>query len=162
MAHGEGSGKPLQYSCLENPMDSKAWWAAAYGVAQSWAWLKQLCMHACMHALEKEMAIHSVFLPKEFHGRSSLVSYSPRGLRESNTTEWLHFNFSLWINISRNVTNVYLTKNGIFFASVYEDSVQHFPSSRWKQLLLECSPVWLLTGRKQIKKNIANYVNYIS
>ena len=32
---GEGNGNPLQYSCLENPVDSGAWWAAVYGVAQS-------------------------------------------------------------------------------------------------------------------------------
>ena len=39
---GEGNGNPLQYSCLENPVDRGAWWAAVYGVAQSWAQLKQL------------------------------------------------------------------------------------------------------------------------
>ena len=33
---GEGSGKPLQYSCLENPKDTGAWWAIAHGVAKSW------------------------------------------------------------------------------------------------------------------------------
>ena len=33
---GEGNGKPLQYSCLENPMDRGAWWAAVHGVAKSW------------------------------------------------------------------------------------------------------------------------------
>ena len=33
---GEGNGNPLQYSCLENPRDEGAWWAAIYGVAQSW------------------------------------------------------------------------------------------------------------------------------
>ena len=33
---GEGNGTPLQYSCLENPMDGGAWWAAAHGVAKSW------------------------------------------------------------------------------------------------------------------------------
>ena len=32
---GEGNGTPLQYPCLENPMDGGAWWAAVYGVAQS-------------------------------------------------------------------------------------------------------------------------------
>ena len=32
---GEGNGTPLQYSCLENPMDGEAWWAAVYGAAQS-------------------------------------------------------------------------------------------------------------------------------
>ena len=33
---GEGNGNPLQYSCLENPMDGGAWWAAVHGVAESW------------------------------------------------------------------------------------------------------------------------------
>ena len=39
---GEGSGNPLQCSCLENPRDGGAWWAAVYGVAQSWTRLKWL------------------------------------------------------------------------------------------------------------------------
>ena len=39
---GEGNGNPLQCSCLENPRDRGAWWAAVYGVAQSWTWLKWL------------------------------------------------------------------------------------------------------------------------
>ena len=39
---GEGNGNPLQYSCLENLRDRGAWWAAIYGVTQSWTWLKQL------------------------------------------------------------------------------------------------------------------------
>ena len=39
---GEGNGNPLQYSCLENPRDRGAWWAAFYRVAQSWTRLKQL------------------------------------------------------------------------------------------------------------------------
>ena len=33
---GEGSGNPLQYSCLENSMDGEAWWATVHGVAKSW------------------------------------------------------------------------------------------------------------------------------
>ena len=39
---GEGNGNPLQCSCLKNPRDGGAWWAAVYGVAQSQTWLKQL------------------------------------------------------------------------------------------------------------------------
>ena len=39
---GEGNGNPLQYSCLENPRDGGAWWAAIYGVAQSQTQLKRL------------------------------------------------------------------------------------------------------------------------
>ena len=44
---GEGNGNPLQYSCLENPVDRGAWWAAVHGVAQSRTRLKLLSMHAC-------------------------------------------------------------------------------------------------------------------
>ena len=39
---GEGNGSPFQCSCLENPRDGEAWWAAVYGVAQSWTRLKRL------------------------------------------------------------------------------------------------------------------------
>ena len=39
---GEGNGNPHQYSCLENPRDRAAWWAAIYGVTQSWTRLKRL------------------------------------------------------------------------------------------------------------------------
>ena len=39
---GEGNGNPLQCSCLENPRDGGAWWAAVYGVAQCWTRLKRL------------------------------------------------------------------------------------------------------------------------
>ena len=39
---GEGNGNPLQYSCLENPMDRGAWQATVHRVAQSWTQLKQL------------------------------------------------------------------------------------------------------------------------
>ena len=39
---GEGNSNPLQCSCLENPRDGGAWWAAVYGVAQSWTQLKRL------------------------------------------------------------------------------------------------------------------------
>ena len=46
--NGEGNGNPLQYSCLENPVDRGAWWTAVHGVTQSWTRLKWLSMHACI------------------------------------------------------------------------------------------------------------------
>ena len=46
---GEGNGKPLQCSCLQNPRDGGAWWAAVYGVTQSWTWLKRLSISSSMH-----------------------------------------------------------------------------------------------------------------
>ena len=59
---GEGNGNPLQYSCLENPKDEGAWWAAVYGVAQSWTRLINFTFTFHFHALEKEMATHSSVL----------------------------------------------------------------------------------------------------
>ena len=59
---GEGNGKPLQYSCLENPMDGGAWWAAVHGVAKSWTQLSDFTFTFHCHALEKEMATHSSVL----------------------------------------------------------------------------------------------------
>ena len=49
--HSFPDGNPLQYSCLENPVDRGAWWAAVHRVAQSWTWLKWLSMQACKHSL---------------------------------------------------------------------------------------------------------------
>ena len=43
-APGEGNGNPLQYPCLENPMDRGAWQAAVHGVAKSWTRVKRLSM----------------------------------------------------------------------------------------------------------------------
>ena len=51
---GEDNGTPLQYSCLENPMDGGAWKAAVHGVAEGHTTER---LH--FHALEKEMATHS-------------------------------------------------------------------------------------------------------
>ena len=45
---GEGNGNPLHSSCLDNPVDRGAWWAAVHRVAQSRTWLKWLSMHACI------------------------------------------------------------------------------------------------------------------
>ena len=59
---GEGSGTPLQSSCLENPMDGGAWCAAVHGIAKSWARLSDFTFAFHFHALEKEMAIHSSVL----------------------------------------------------------------------------------------------------
>ena len=56
---GEGNGTPLQYSCLENPMDGGAWWAAVHGVAKSRTRLSDFTFTFHFHALEKEMATHS-------------------------------------------------------------------------------------------------------
>ena len=60
--NGEGNGTPLQYSCLENPMDREAWWAAVHGVTKSRTQLSDFTFIFHFHALEKEMASHSSVL----------------------------------------------------------------------------------------------------
>ena len=59
---GEGNGMPLQYSCLENPMDGGAWKAAVHGVTEGWTRLSDFTFTFHFHALEKEMATHSSVL----------------------------------------------------------------------------------------------------
>ena len=61
-AFGEGNGTPLQYSCLENPMDGGAWKAAVHGVAEGQARLSNFTFSFHFHALEKEIATYSSVL----------------------------------------------------------------------------------------------------
>ena len=84
---GEGDGTPLQYSCLENPMDRGAWWAAVHGVATSQTRLSDFTFTFHFHALEKEMATHPSVFPGESQGRGSLVGCRLWGRTESDTTE---------------------------------------------------------------------------
>ena len=63
---GEGNGNPLQYSCLENPMDGGAWWATVHEVAKSRTRLSNITLTFHFHALEKEMATHSSVLAWRF------------------------------------------------------------------------------------------------
>ena len=62
MCIGEGNGTPLQYSCLENPMDGGAWLATVHGVAKSRTRLIDFTLTLYFHALEEEMATHSSVL----------------------------------------------------------------------------------------------------
>ena len=65
-------GNPLQYSCLENAMDTGAWWATVHGVAQSQTLLKRLSMH-----WRRKRQPTPVFLPGESQGQRSLAGYGP-------------------------------------------------------------------------------------
>ena len=61
---GEGNGNPLQCSCLENPRDWGAWWAAIYGVAQSWTGLKRLSSSSSSKYICKSVIAESWKQPK--------------------------------------------------------------------------------------------------
>ena len=64
----EGDGTPLQYSCLESPMDGGAWQAAVHRVAKSQTLLSDFTFTFHFHALEKEMATHSSVLAWKIPG----------------------------------------------------------------------------------------------
>ena len=82
---GEGNGTPLQYSCLENPMDGGAWWAAVHGVAKSQTRLSNFTF-TFMHWRRKWQPT-PVFLPGESPGRGSLVGCHLWGYTELDTSE---------------------------------------------------------------------------
>ena len=65
---GEGNGSPIQCSCLQNPMDGGAWWAAVHGVVKSWGRLSNFTSTFHFHALEKDMATHSSVLAWRIRG----------------------------------------------------------------------------------------------
>ena len=76
---GEGNGTPLKYSCLENPMDGGAWWAAIHGVSKSWTWLSDFTFIFHFHALEKEMKTHSSVLARRIPGMGEPVGLPSMG-----------------------------------------------------------------------------------
>ena len=84
---GEGNGTPLQYSCLENPMDGGAWKAAVHGslrVRHDWA--TSLSLFTFMYWRRKWQPT-PVFLPGESQGQGSLVGCRLWGRTESDTSE---------------------------------------------------------------------------
>ena len=77
---GEGNGNPLQYSCLENPMDGRAWWAAVHGVTKGQTRLIDFTFTFHFHALEKEMATHSSVLAWRIPGKGEPGGLPSMGL----------------------------------------------------------------------------------
>ena len=84
---GEGNGTPLQYSCLENPMDRGAWWAAVHGVSKSQTRLSDFTFTFTFMHWRRKWQPTPVFLPGESQGQGSLVGCCLWGRTESDTTE---------------------------------------------------------------------------
>ena len=83
----EGNGTPLQYSCLENPMDGGPWWAAVRGVAEGQTRLSDFTFIFTFLHWRRKWQPTPVFLPGEPQGRGSLVGCHLWGRTESDTTE---------------------------------------------------------------------------
>ena len=92
---GEGNGKPLQCSCLENPRDGGAWWAAVYGVAQSRTRLKQLSSSSSSSSVWEWTSIPSVFMVKHILWVWIMLSVSGGRIREVS----IHIFPDLWLKV---------------------------------------------------------------
>ena len=94
---GEGNGTSLQYSCLENPMDGRAWWAVVHGIAKNRTPLSDFTFTFHLHALEKEMAAHSTVLAWRIPGMEE-----PGGLPSMGSYRVGHD----WSNLAAAAVNV--------------------------------------------------------
>ena len=82
---GEGNGNPLQHSCLENPRDGGAWWAAVYGVTQSRTQLSDFTFTFHFNALEKKMATRSSVLAWKIPGTGEPGRLPSYGVAQNQT-----------------------------------------------------------------------------
>ena len=131
----EGTGTPLQYSCLENPMDGGAWWAAVQGVAKSRTRLSDFTFTFQFHALEKEMATHSSVLAWRIPGMGEPAGLLSMGSQSRTQLKRLSSNSSskqlqpLSHGKEESPSLDQLTKRIVntllFYASVFWGSVLH-------------------------------------
>ena len=85
---GGRNGNPLQYSCLENSIDRRAWWATVHRVTKNLPAMQETQVRSLgrKDPPKRECQTTQVFLPGEFHGQSSLTGYSPWGCKELDMT----------------------------------------------------------------------------
>ena len=106
--NGEGNGTPLQYSCLENPMDGGAWWAAVHGVAKSQTGLSDFILTFHFPALEKEMATHSSVLAWRIPGTEDSGGLPSMGLQSWTRLKRLSSSSSVLIRKGRDTPELSL------------------------------------------------------
>ena len=107
---GGGNGKPLQYSCLENPRDRGAWWATVHRAANSCTRLKQVSMHTHTGTEHREMfmnAFHALCIcaqlcpPLCTHRDCSPPDSSVHGIFQARILEWLAISYSRGSSLPR-------------------------------------------------------------
>ena len=120
---GEGTGNPLQCSCLENPRDGGAWWAAIYGVVQSRTRLKRLSISSSVHAVFSfwvciTFKIYTLYMlhtcvwkvkvrvTQSYPTLWDPMDYTVLGILQAKILEWVAFPFSRGSSRPRNQTGV--------------------------------------------------------
>ena len=108
---GEGNGNPLQCSCLENPRDGGAWWAAVYGVSQSWTRLKWLssitaeALHYTITSTTEQAQLYIVLTVAWFHSLADWVLARDEIIFTEKNVDGLQ-PFTTWAgNFKRNMIN---------------------------------------------------------
>ena len=121
---GEGNGTPLQYSCLENPMDGEIWWAAVHGVAKSQTRLSDFTFTFHFNALEKEMATHSSVLAWRSPGTAEPGGLPSLGLRRVRH-DWSDLAAVAWLKYLgselKNENNTHNLKWNVYSIESYVD-----------------------------------------
>ena len=128
---GDGNGTPLQYSCLENPMDGGAWQAAVHGVVKSWTRLSDFTFTFHFHALEKEMATHTSILAwkspgtEESSGLPSMGSQSRTRLKRlSSSSQSFSFSRSHVLMWELDCEESWALRNWCFWTVVLEKTLE--------------------------------------
>ena len=99
---GEGNGTPLQYSCLESPMDGGVWQAAVHGVVKSQTRLSDFTFTFTFVHCRRKWQPTPVFLPRESQGQASLVGCHLWGRTELDTTEATQQQQQLSVKVVKN------------------------------------------------------------
>ena len=143
-SHREGNGTPLQYSCLENPMDRGAWWAAVHGVAKSWTRLSDFTFTFHFCALEKEMATNSSVLAWRIPGTGE-----PGGLPSMGCTSRTRLK-----RLSSSSVFSYSYLQSLFpFLSATDQSVEvHQPHPLWNPNISSVSLLSIEADQVRIRK----------
>ena len=100
----DGNVNPLQYSCLENPRDGGAWWAAVRGVAKSQTRLSDFAFTFHFHALEKAMAAHSRVPAWRTPGTGEPGGLTPMGSQSRTRLKRLSSSSHSWLLLTSNIS----------------------------------------------------------
>ena len=141
---GKGNGNPLQCSCLENPRDRGAWWAAVYGVAQSWTRLKRLSSSSSSRTVRRKFLLFkspSFLIATPADRDSPLIFIIP-----------LFLSYAAWFNLGwhwAHLTDYFLTST--------EDTCDHKVNKMYARVLIRTSGYTLLKVHRKKKKEIYKY-----